>query len=127
MSKTKAPIKIVLAEDEPLIATAYQKGLTYFGFDVTLVGDGKKALEVIERDPPNVLLLDFIMPIMNGMEVLEVISSKPELKQLPVIFLTNLGQPSDAERVIGLGAKAYLIKANLSLDDLIENIHKAID
>lgn len=126
MSQTDKAIKVVLAEDEPLIAMAYQKGLTYHGFKVTVAGDGKEALEVIEKEQPHVLLLDFIMPIMNGMEVLEIVKSKPELSHMPIIVLTNLGQPSDAKRVIGLGAKAYLIKSNLSLQELVDSINDAV-
>ena len=91
-------IKIVLAEDEPTIAMAYKLGLSYHGFDVIVAGDGQEALEVLERESPDIILLDVIMPIKNGFEVLETIRTKPNLIKLPVLVLTNLGQPTDADR-----------------------------
>jgi DNA-binding response OmpR family regulator len=126
MKASTKPIKIVLAEDEPMIALAYQQALTYHGFNVTVARDGKEALAVIEKEQPDLLLLDVIMPHMNGIEVLEVLRTNSELQKLSVIMLTNLGQPSDAERVEKLGARAYLIKANLSLDDLVRHISDAV-
>jgi CheY-like chemotaxis protein len=126
MKASTKPIKIVLAEDEPMIALAYQQTLTYHGFNVTVARDGKEALAVIEKEQPDLLLLDVIMPHMNGIEVLEVLRTNSELQKLSVIMLTNLGQPSDAERVEKLGARAYLIKANLSLDDLVRHISDAV-
>jgi CheY-like chemotaxis protein len=120
------PIKIVLAEDEPMIALAYQQALTYHGFNVIVARDGKEALTVVEREQPDLLLLDVIMPHMNGIEVLEILRSNPKLQKLSVIMLTNLGQPSDAERIEKLGARAYLIKANLSLEDLVQHISDAL-
>jgi len=126
MSVSAKPIRIVLAEDEPMIALAYQHAITYHGFNVTVAKDGKEALAIIEKERPHLLLLDVIMPHMNGIEVLEILRNNPELEKLSVIMLTNLGQPSDAEHVEKLGAKAYLIKANLSLEDLVRHISDAL-
>ena len=127
MDKRSKPIKIVLAEDESTIAMAYQQGLGFHGFDVVVAKDGAMALEAINTVYPDIVLLDLIMPNMNGVEVLEALRDKPESVSLPVIVLTNLGQASDAMRVYELGAKAYLIKANLSLKELVEQIHSALD
>jgi len=118
-------IKIVLAEDEPTIAAAYLKGLGFHGFDVVLAKNGTEALAAVSTELPDVLLLDIIMPHMNGIEVLEALRASPEHVDLPVIMLTNLGQPEDAERVGELGALAYLIKSNLSLKELVEHVRKA--
>jgi two-component system sensor histidine kinase ChiS len=126
MDKKSPPITIVLAEDDPTIAMAYTHGLGFYEFSVIHARDGKEALAAIDQSMPDILLLDVIMPNMNGIEVLEAIRSRKELAKLPVIVLTNLGQPSDADRVLELGAKAYLIKANLSLQDLIQHIHDAL-
>jgi DNA-binding response OmpR family regulator len=126
MDKNPHKIKIVLAEDEPTIATAYKMGLTYHGFEVIVAVDGKEALATIEREQPDILLLDVIMPHMNGIEVLTELRNNPKLKELPVIILSNLDQSTDMFRINDLGAKAYLIKANLSLKELIEHINDAV-
>lgn len=126
MQDTVKPIKIVLAEDEPMISLAYQKGLGFHGFDVVVAGDGAKALVAVQEHNPDILLLDIIMPRLNGIEVLERLRSDDKFKSLPVIVLTNLGQPSDAQRVDELGAIAYLIKANLSLKELVQYIEDAL-
>ena len=126
MSRLTEPIKIILAEDDSAIAMAYKQGLSYHGFDIVVAVDGREAVAAIQKSPPDILLLDIIMPNMDGFEVLETLRAQPEHVKLPVIVLTNLGQPSDAERVYKLGAKAYLIKANLSLKELVGHIHNAI-
>ncbi len=127
MQDAMRPIKIVLAEDEPMISLAYQKGLGFHGYDVVVAGDGAKALIAVQDHEPDILLLDIIMPHLNGIEVLERLRNDNRYKSLPVIVLTNLGQPSDAQRVDELGAKAYLIKANLSLKELVQYIEDALD
>lgn len=127
MSANTKLVKIVLAEDEPLIALAYQQALTYHGFDVIVAKDGRETLAVVEKERPDLLLLDVIMPHMNGIEVLRTLRSNPELQDLSVIMLTNLGQPSDVENLEELDASAYLIKANLSLEDLVGHINSALE
>jgi DNA-binding response OmpR family regulator len=126
MNKSPRQIRIVLAEDEPTIATAYKMGLTYHGFEVIVAVDGRETLAALEKERPDILLLDIIMPHMNGVEVLTALRKNPELHDLPVIILSNLDQSTDAFRTSHLGAKAYLIKANLSLKELIEHINRAI-
>jgi two-component system phosphate regulon response regulator PhoB len=127
MQAVSNQIKVVLAEDDEAIAEAYRLGLGYHGFAIEVAADGREAITAIERQIPDILLLDIIMPNMNGLEVLEILRANEAHKNLPVIVLTNLGQRSDAERVQELGAKAYLIKANLSLKDLVQQIYDALD
>jgi len=126
MDKHPRPIKVILAEDDPTIATAYKMGLTYHGFEVIVAVDGNEALAAMREQHPDIILLDIIMPHMNGIEVLAEMRKDPKLKDLPVIILSNLDQPTDTFRASDLGAKAYLIKANLSLKELIEHIDDAI-
>ena len=126
MQNRAKPIKIVLAEDEPMISLAYQKGLGFHGYEVVVAADGTQALSAVQEHEPDILLLDIIMPHLNGIEVLEKLRNDDKFKGLPVIVLTNLGQPADARRVDELGAVAYLIKANLSLKDLVQHIEDAL-
>lgn len=126
MQQAAKPTKIVLAEDEPMISLAYQKGLGYHGYEVIVASDGEQALAAVQEHQPDILLLDIIMPHLNGIEVLEKLRKDSKYNNLPVIVLTNLGQPADAKRVDELGAMAYLIKANLSLKDLVQHIEDAL-
>ena len=126
MNKSK-PIKIVLAEDEEIIAMAYKEGLGYVGYDIFIARDGLEALEAVKNEKPDILLLDIIMPNMNGYEVLKAIRKDPKLDKLPIIVLTNLSQSSDEAEARNLGATDYLIKSNVSLKELIVHINKYIN
>jgi len=110
-----------------MIASAYKLGLTHHGFEIIIARDGREALAVITQHRPHIVLLDVIMPHMTGIEVLAAIRENPALQTLPVIILSNLDQPDDIARANELGAKAYLIKANLSLKDLVAHIQDAIE
>lgn len=119
-------IKILLAEDEPTISMAYKIGLTHHGYEVIITEDGKEALNALKEHRTDILLLDLIMPHMTGLEVLAAIRQDSDLQTLPVIMLSNMDQPADVARAYELGAKAYLVKANLSLRELIEHINMAV-
>lgn len=123
---SKKPVKLVLAEDEEIIAMAYQEGLGYNGYTVIVAPDGVKALVAIKKEQPDLVLLDIIMPNMNGFEVLKVLRSDPKFRQLPVIVVSNLSQPTDEAKARELGADDYLIKADHSLDELMARIEKVL-
>lgn len=114
--------KIVLADDEKFIAIAYKDGLTRAGYDVTVAQDGEEALEKIQSEKPDLILLDLIMPKKNGFEVLKAVKADPELKDIPVVILSNLSQVTDETEARQLGALNFLVKANLSLQDLLDHI-----
>jgi DNA-binding response OmpR family regulator len=115
-------IKILLAEDEEMISTAYKEGFSYLGYDIVVACDGAEAIEAIKASMPDILLLDVIMPTMNGFEALEVIRANSKLKTLPIVMLTNLSQPSDRQRALELGATDYLIKSDITLKELVVRI-----
>jgi CheY-like chemotaxis protein len=123
----KSIAKIVLAEDEEIISMAYQHGLTYLGFEVVLAKDGLEAIAAVEAEKPDVLLLDIIMPNLNGIEALKKIRGNPTFASLPIIMLTNLSQPSDEAMARELGATDYLIKSDITLDQLTEHINQALE
>lgn len=105
---------------------AYKEGFSYLGYDIVVAWNGAEAVAAITNNPPDILLLDIIMPTMNGFETLEIIRSKPEFKQLPIIMLTNLSQPSDRERAFELGATDYLIKSDITLKELVARIEELV-
>lgn len=120
------PKKIVLADDEQFIAVAYNDGLTRAGYTVVVAHDGAEALEKIKAERPDLVLLDLIMPKMNGFEVLKAVKADPELFKIPVMVLSNLSQATDEQEVRGLGAVDFLVKADISLQELTERIKKLL-
>jgi DNA-binding response OmpR family regulator len=120
---TKAK-KILLAEDDQFISRAYKDGLGRAGFEIIVAMDGLEASEKIREVRPDLVLLDLIMPGRNGFEVLEDMKADKQLKDIPVIILSNLGQESDVERGRSLGAEDYLIKSDISMKEVIEKIKR---
>ncbi len=114
--------KILLAEDDKFISRAYKDGMERAGFEIIIALDGAEAIKKIKSENPDLILLDLIMPEKNGFEVLEEIKMDDELKNIPVVILSNLGQDSDIEKGKALGAADYLIKSNLSMKEVIEKV-----
>ena len=113
---------ILVAEDDLLYASVYQNKLTKEGFDVVVVGNGKEAVKKASELKPSLILMDLIMPEMDGFTALEKIKGDPETKNLKILVMSNLGQDSDIQRAKELGAEEYFIKANISIQELIEKI-----
>ncbi len=116
--------KIVVADDEKFIATAYSDGLSRAGFDITVAHDGEEAYRKIEETRPDLVLLDLIMPKQNGFEVLKKLKANNELKSIPVAIMSNLSQETDETEAKKLGAIQFIVKSDISLQELIEKIKK---
>lgn len=116
--------KIVLAEDDKFLSRAYKDGLEEAGFEVVIALDGESAIEKIKAEKPDLVLLDLIMPVKNGFEVLGEMVTDDRLKGIPVIILSNLSQESDVERGKALGAVDYLVKADYSLQAVVEKVQE---
>jgi CheY-like chemotaxis protein len=101
-------------------------GLKEAGFEVALALNGEDGLRMAKEYLPDLILLDLILPKIDGFEVLEKLKEKEITKDIPVIVLTNLENPADIEKAIRLGAKGYLVKANYSLEEVINKIKQAI-
>lgn len=115
--------KIVLADDEQFIAIAYKDGLTRAGYQVVVAHDGEEALVAIRATAPDLILLDLIMPKKNGFDVLKELKADPSLQQIPVMVLSNLSQATDAAEAKKLGALDFIIKSDISLQDLVARIN----
>ena len=118
--------KILLAEDDKFITRAFRDGFIRQGLDVITSVDGVDTLKKIKKHKPNVILLDLLMPVMDGFEVLEKLQKSKVLSKIPVIVLSNLGYQKDVEKAKDLGAKEYLLKANFTLPEVIKIINKYI-
>jgi CheY-like chemotaxis protein len=104
-------ISILIVEDDPLMNRMYQKIFKFEKYDVHTASDGQEGLDKARTLKPTVMLLDIMMPKMNGLEVLDKLKSDPETKNIPVIMLTNLAGEKDAEHALLKGAVKYIIKS----------------
>ena len=120
------PERILLAEDDRILRKAGETALRKRGYDVVAAVDGEEALAKAREDPPDLVLLDVMMPKVHGFDVLRGLKGDPRLRDIPVIMLTNLEQPSDMQRASDGGAVGYLVKSNLDLDDLAAKVAEAL-
>ena len=117
---------ILIVEDDHFLSSILKSRLEKEGFAVLQAFDGDEALLMLKTVRPNVILLDIIMPKMSGFEVLEKVSSDPELSKIPVVIASNLGQDTDIEKAKALGASDYYVKVRTSLQDFIDMLKNVI-
>jgi two-component system alkaline phosphatase synthesis response regulator PhoP len=118
--------RVLLAEDDRFLRRAAESRLRQNGFTVLPAVDGEEALKVARAERPDLILLDLIMPKLQGFEVLKALKEDPATAPIPVIVLSNLGQDEDLKQAMELGADAYFIKANLSLQDLVQRVAQTL-
>lgn len=119
--------KILIAEDDKFLASAYRVKLTKAGFEVKIASDGNEALEILKTFTPDLILLDLMMPIKDGFATLQDLKANDLWKNIPVIVASNLGQKEDMDKSRLLGATDFIVKSDLSLDALIEKINKLLE
>jgi len=119
-------IKILLIEDDPFLLSMYATKFELEGFEIIFAEDGEKALKVASKEKPDIILLDVLLPKMDGFEVLKELKKNEETKAVPVILLTNLSQRDDVEKGLALGAVDYLIKAHFMPTEVVEKIKKIL-
>ena len=118
--------RILVAEDDRFLRKAAEVTLKRHGYTVLTACDGEDAVRMVRAEMPDLVLLDLIMPRLQGFEVLRALKEDPATVGIPVIVLSNLGQSSDVQQAMDGGAVAYFVKANLSLDDLAKRVEKAL-
>jgi DNA-binding response OmpR family regulator len=126
MSKKEEKTKILLIEDDPFLSSMYSTKFEMENFAVLAAVDGEKGLKLALNENPDIILLDIIMPKMNGFEVLEKLRDNAVTKDIPVILLTNLNQKDEIEKGMTLGATDYLIKAHFMPSEVVDKIKKVI-
>jgi len=119
--------KILLVEDDNFIIDIYITKLKEVGFSVQSAVNGEDALAKIKQSSPDLVLLDIVLPQVTGFEFLQEIKSMPELKNVPVIVLSNLGQKKEIEKGLSLGAAKYLIKAHYTPTEVVEEIRTVLN
>jgi DNA-binding response OmpR family regulator len=120
------PAKILVVEDDKFLRELITQKLKREGHDVREAVDGEDGVRKIEEEKPDIILLDLILPGIDGFEVLAKIKENPERKDVPVIILSNLGQRDDVERGLKLGADDFLIKAHFTPGEIIEKIEAVL-
>ena len=118
--------KILLVEDEEIMIDLLQRKLTKEGYEVSVARDGEEGLKLMREVKPALILLDIVMPKMGGFEVMEQMAKEPELKKIPVIVISNSGQPVELDKAQKLGAKDWLIKTEFDPQEVIEKVKKQL-
>ena len=119
-------IHVLLVEDDTFLSNIYQKKFAMEGFKVTTADNGEAGFLAAQKKTPDIILLDILLPKMDGFTVLEKLKKDPTTKDIPVILLTNLGQKDDVEKGLNLGAVDYLIKAHFKPGETVEKVRKAL-
>jgi DNA-binding response OmpR family regulator len=115
-------ISLLLIEDDPLLISIYATRFEKEGFEVQVVDSGEKVLKLLGKVNPSLIVLDIVLPYVDGWEILEAIPKHENLKETKVVVLSNLGEKDDIEKGINLGADRYLIKANYTPTQVIAEV-----
>lgn len=118
--------RVLLAEDDRFLRRAAEARLRQHGLEVLTAADGEEALRLARSEPLDLILLDIVMPKLEGFEVLKLLKEDEATARIPVIVLSNLGQERDVAQATALGALAFLVKAHLSLQDLVDRVDAAL-
>jgi DNA-binding response OmpR family regulator len=116
-------VKVLIVEDDPFLSSLAAERLKKEGYDVTSAMDGAQALKKLEESVPDLVLLDIIMPGVNGFEVLKAMKADVRLKDVAVIIFSNLGQEQEVEEGKKLGADDFLVKAKFTLKEVVDKIN----
>lgn len=125
MAEKKA-VNILLVEDDTFLANIYKTKFEMEGFNVSVAENGADGLEEAKKKKPDIILLDILLPKMDGFAVLKHLKGEDATKEIPVILLTNLGQKDDVEKGLELGAVDYLIKAHFKPSETVDKVKKAL-
>ena len=118
--------KILIIEDEKIMVNLLEKKLTKEGYDVSIAWNGLEGMEKIKEVDPDLILLDIVMPKMDGFEVLERVAKDEEMKKIPIVIISNSGQPVDLERAKKLGVKDWLVKTEFDPKEVLDKVRKQI-
>ncbi|MFQ6049784.1 MAG: response regulator transcription factor [Candidatus Paceibacterales bacterium] len=121
------PKTILIVEDDKFLRELIVRKLLDEGYEVSEAVDGNEGIKKVKETKPNLVLLDLILPGIDGFAVLSQMKDDPVLASIPVIILSNLGQKEDVEKGLKLGAVDYLIKAHFAPDEIIEKIEDAFE
>jgi DNA-binding response OmpR family regulator len=114
--------KILIIEDDDFLRSLAVTKLEKESFQVLMAPNGQEGLALAQKEIPSLIILDLMLPIMSGFEVLESLKKEAATKDIKVIVFSNLGEESDIKKCLDMGANDYLVKANFTLDELVDKI-----
>lgn len=117
-------MKILLIEDDKLLRSLLVKKLTSAGYEMMTACDGQEGLELMRSDSPQLILLDIIMPRKSGFEVIKEMKKDENLKNIPIIIVSNSGQPVEIGKAKEMGVKDWIIKTEFSTQDVLDKVRK---
>ncbi len=117
---------VLVIEDDKFLRELLVRKLSGEGFEVKNAIDAEIAFAVLAERTPDIILLDLILPGVDGFEILTRIKANPKIANIPVIILSNLGQKDDLEKAMALGAKDFMVKANFTLDEIVAKVHSVV-
>lgn len=118
--------KVLIVEDDVFVSDIYETKLKMEGYLVDVAADGREALKKLAAGKPDLMLLDLVMPYVDGFEVLDKMKNSEELKDIPVILLTNLSQKDSIDKGLELGANDYIVKSHFTPSEVMEKVRRLI-
>ncbi len=118
--------KVLLIEDDPLIYRLYQKLFSLEGYEIELAENGELGLEKLQTFHPDILLMDIMMPTMNGLEMLSKVKADPNTKAIPVVVLTNIADMNITQMALSKGAALCIIKSQTEPSDVISSVNAVL-
>ncbi len=118
--------KILIIEDEEILLNLLQSKLIKEGYEVSIAKDGEEGIQSIKKIKPDLVLLDIIMPKKSGFEVMEEAGKDPKIKSIPIVVISNSGQPVEIDKAKQLGARDWLIKTEFDPQEVVEKVIKQI-
>jgi DNA-binding response OmpR family regulator len=127
MSQNQKLPRILLVEDDTTLASLYKMRMEAEGFEVKHCANGEAALQTAKEFKPHLILLDIMMPRLNGFDVLDILRNTPETKAIKIVVLSALSQPADQERAKELGADEFLVKSQVVIADVMTRIRQLLN
>jgi len=124
---SKVEKKVLLVEDDLQISKVYEIQLKKEGILAVLAHDGEEAMELFVKEKPDLIVLDLMLPKMDGFGVLEDVRKNHENTEIPIIVISNLGQKDDKTRALSLGATEYMIKVDHSIKEIVDKVKEYLD
>lgn len=117
-------LKLLIVEDDPLVTELYHRLFGFYKYNIKTAVNGKEGVESAKSFKPDLILLDIMMPVMDGIEALRLLKQDPTTKEIPVILLTNIDDESAIKEAMELGAADYMVKSDFTPNDIIEQVNR---
>ena len=118
--------QVFFVEDDILLLEVMEKFLRQAGYSVVIAKDGAEAVEALKTVTPHLILLDILLPHIDGFEILKHIKEDPRISSVPVVILSNYGSENDVKKGLELGAREYLVKASLTPEEIVDRVKKIL-